>query len=275
VPELPDVEASRRWFADHAAGRRVERVVVVDASVVRNASARGLADALRGRCFREPERLGKWLLCWTDGPGLVLHFGMTGELAAAPARSRRHRWDRVIVELDDGTEIRYRDLRKLGGAWLVLGAEDATAILGRLGPDALAVRRAEFLKLLARRRGGVKAALMDQSFVAGVGNLLADEILWRARLHPRRRVETLDAEERASLFRALRAVVRVTVERDDAGEWRRSWLNYVRGVAGARCPRCRTPLERTIVAGRTTWFCPSCQPPPPAAARERRRDPSG
>jgi formamidopyrimidine-DNA glycosylase len=260
VPELPDVEASRRWFATHAAGRRVERVIVVDPSVVRNASARTLGHALRGCAFLEPERLGKWLLGWTDGPGLFLHFGMTGELASATTGSPRHRWDRVIVELDDGMEVRYRDLRKLGGVWLALGADDAAAILGPLGPDALAIGRRELLARLARRRGGVKAALMDQSFVAGIGNLLADEILWQARLHPRRRIETLDGDARTRLVRATRTVVRTTVDRYDAGEWRRSWLNHVRGAPGAACPRCRTPLERSTVAGRTTWFCPSCQP---------------
>jgi formamidopyrimidine-DNA glycosylase len=166
----------------------------------------------------------------------------------------------VIVGLDDGTEVRYRDMRKLGGVWLALGAEDAAAILGPLGPDALTIGRGELLARLARRRGGVKAALMDQSFVAGIGNLLADEILWQARLHPRRRIETLGDDERARLIRATRTVVRTTVDRYDAGEWRRSWLNPVRGTPGAVCPRCRTPLERAAIAGRTTWFCPSCQP---------------
>jgi formamidopyrimidine-DNA glycosylase len=166
----------------------------------------------------------------------------------------------VIVALDDGTEVRYRDLRKLGGVWLALGAEDAAAILAPLGPDALAVGPTALLARLARRRGGVKAALMDQSFIAGIGNLLADEILWQARLHPRRRIETFDDDERARLVRALRSVVRTTVDRYDAGEWRRSWLNHVRGAPAASCPRCRTPLQRATVAGRTTWSCPSCQP---------------
>jgi formamidopyrimidine-DNA glycosylase len=261
VPELPDVEAARRFFARRAAGRRVERVVVTDAGVLRNASARGLADALRDRRFGEPDRLGKWLLCWTDGPGLILHFGMTGELGATERGAARHRWDRVIVELDDGSDVRYRDMRKLGGAWLALGPEEAATILGRLGPDALTISRRAFLGRLARRRGGVKAALMDQSFVAGVGNLLADEVLWRARLHPRRPIESLGPDERAGLHRALHSALRPTVDRYDDGRWPRTWLNHVRGLPGATCPRCRTPLERITAAGRTTWLCPACQRP--------------
>jgi formamidopyrimidine-DNA glycosylase len=266
MPELPDVEAERRYFARHAAGRRVGRVVVADPVVVRNAAAGALDDALRGRVFGEPGRLGKWLLCWTDGPGLLLHFGMTGELVSAADERERHRWDRVIVELADGTEIRYRNMRKLGGVWLAHDDGEATAILGHLGPDALTIARPAFLARLGRRRGGVKAALLDQRFVAGVGNLVADEVLWQARLHPRRRIETLTADDRVRLSRVLRSVVKEWVERYEAVPRKRSWLYPVRGVPDAACPRCRTRLERIVAAGRTTWLCPSCQPAPDRAA---------
>ena len=266
VPELPEVEAERRSFVRHAAGRRVERVMVTDAAIVRNATAAALDDALRGRTFEEPERVGKWLLCWTDGPGLLLHFGMTGELVASADVPERHRWDRLVVELEDGSEVRYRNMRKLGWVWLALDRADAAAVLGPLGPDALAVGRPEVLERLRRRRGGIKAALLDQTFVAGIGNLLADEILWRAKLHPRRTIGSLDDEERARLVSAMRSVVRRTV-RPVGGWWPRGWLNRVRGLPGAACPRCRTPLERATVAGRTTWWCPSCQPAAPPDAR--------
>lgn len=260
MPELPDVESARRFFARHARGRRVDRVVVTDAAILRNATPRALGDALAGRAFEEPERLGKWLLCWTDGPALLLHFGMTGELTSSADTPARHRWDRVVLELDGGGEVRYRNMRKLGGVWLVHDRAEAAALLGGLGPDALSVRRGEFLARLSRRRGGVKAALMDQTFLAGIGNLLADEVLWQARLHPRRRIETLTDEERSMLFRVLRSVVRESVARQDVAPWKRTWLNHVRGEPGAVCPRCRATLERITAAGRTTWFCPRCQP---------------
>ncbi len=259
MPELPDVESARRYLARHAAGRRVVRIEVTDASIVRNAEPRDLAGALRGRTFLEPDRIGKWLLCWTDGPGLLLHLGMTGELNSSVDVPSRHRWDRVIVELDDGTEIRYRNMRKLGGVWLALNDEGARAVVGHLGPDALAIRRTAFLERLAGRRGGVKAALMDQTFVAGVGNLLADEILWQARLHPRRLIDTLAEDDRRELFRVLHAVLKESVDRYDSVPRKRSWLFPVRGLPDARCPRCGTPLERLTAAGRTTWLCPSCQ----------------
>ena len=259
MPELPDVEAYRRFFARHAVGRRVRRVVVTDSTIVRNSSPRELDRALRGRRFEEPERHGKWLLCWTDGPGLLVHFGMTGDLIWSGDEPERHRWDRVIVELDDG-ELRYRNMRKLGGVWLAHDRAEAEGVTGALGPDALAISRTEFLQRLGRRRGGLKALLMDQRFVAGVGNLVADEVLWQARLHPRRRAESLDDAERVELYRKLHSVLKESVERFDYVPRKRGWLNHVRGLAGAVCPRCRTPLSRITAGGRTTYFCPTCQP---------------
>src|SRR5207247_712344 len=156
-----------------------------------------------------------------------------GWFLAGDSPEGRHRHDRVILELEDGTEVRYRNMRKLGGAWLAHDRAEAEAITGGLGPDALGVTRREFLALLERRRGGAKAVLMDQRFVAGVGNLLADEILWQARLHPKRRIDSLGPEERAQLFRTMHAVVKESVDRFDYVPRKRGWLNHVRGRPGA------------------------------------------
>jgi formamidopyrimidine-DNA glycosylase len=262
VPELPDVEQFRRFFALHAAGRAVRGVEALDPAIVRNATPQALDHALHGHRFDEPRRHGKWLLAGTDGPVLLLHFGMTGDLVWSGDEPERHRHDRLILHLDEG-ELRYRDLRRFGGAWLALGAADVASVTGPLGPDALGVSRVEFLRLLERRRGGLKAALMDQSLVAGVGNLIADEVLWQARLHPRVRIQDLDLAARRGLFQTMHRVLRRAVDHFDDMERERRWLNHVRGVPGAACPRCRTPLERTVAAGRTTDFCPTCQPPPP------------
>jgi formamidopyrimidine-DNA glycosylase len=259
VPELPDVEAYRRFFLAHAAGRTVERVEA-DPTIVRNTTPGALARALRGRRFDEPQRTGKWLICWTDGPALLLHFGMTGHLVWSGDEPERHRHDRLFLAFREGGELRYRNMRKLGGVWLAHDPSEAAAVLGPLGPDALGLGRRPFLDLLDRRRGGIKAVLMDQSFVAGVGNLIADEVLWQARIHPRRRVESLSVEDRARLHAALRRVLRESVEGYDYIPRKRSWLLYVRGHPGAACPRCGTPLARTVAAGRTTYFCPHCQP---------------
>jgi formamidopyrimidine-DNA glycosylase len=266
VPELPDVEQYRRFLAEHAEGRTIEHVVVPDATILRNTTPRTLDNALRGHRLEQPERLGKWVLAWTNGPALLLHFGMTGFLVWSEDEAERHRHDRVILVLDGGDELRYRNMRKLGGAWLAHDREEASAIMGQLGPDALAVSRKEFLDRLSRRRGGIKAALMDQTLVAGVGNLIADEVLWQARLHPRHPVESLTEDERVALYRTMHHVLKESVDRYDSISRKRGWFNYVRGRPDAACPRCGTPLERITAAGRTTYLCPTCQPAPPAGA---------
>jgi formamidopyrimidine-DNA glycosylase len=151
-------------------------------------------------------------------------------------------------------------MRKLGGVWLAHDREEVGAILGPLGRDALGMPTRRFRELLSRRRGGAKAALMDQKVLAGVGNLIADEALWQARIHPRARVDQLSDDEVGRLAEALRKVLRQSVGVYDTLPPKRTWLLSVRGRPGAACPRCGTPLARTVAAGRTTFFCPTCQP---------------
>jgi formamidopyrimidine-DNA glycosylase len=257
MPELPDVEHFTRRFARHAVGRRVAEILVTDPGILRNVTGPELDRALRGHRFDQPHRRGKWLIAGTDGSAtMLLHFGMTGDISWAPDRSGRHRHDRMIVLLDRG-ELRYRDMRKFGGVWLASGPDEIDGLLDQLGPDAMAVEREEFLEQLETRRGGIKAALLDQSFVAGIGNLIADEALWQARVHPARRIDDLSRHERVVLFRALRSVLERTIDRYPDG-FRTRWTN-ARGRPAARCPRCRTELVRSVVAGRTTYVCPVCQ----------------
>jgi formamidopyrimidine-DNA glycosylase len=255
IPELPDVEGFRRRLARHAGGR-IRGVEVLDAGVVRNTSAAGLHRALTGRHLEQPERRGKWLLARTDGPVLLLHFGMTGSLEwnGAP-----HPHDRVVLQLNDG-ELRYRDQRKLQGLWLAHDDEEAARITGPVGPDALGLPKAELQNRLASKRTGLKAALMDQATVAGLGNLVNDEVLWRARLHPNRRPGSLSPAEWGRLHRALGSVLRSSVKEGRVPR-RRSWLTGVRDDRQPTCPRCRAALRRTKTAGRTTVWCPSCQLP--------------
>jgi formamidopyrimidine-DNA glycosylase len=265
VPELPDVEQFRRFFRRHALGRTVARVEA-DPAILRGIESGPLSAALVGRTFQDPQRRGKWLIAWTDGPALLLHFGMTGELVWSEDQPERHRHDRLTLRFRGGGELRYRNQRKLGGVWLAHSPEEVEALLRDLGPDALALSRREFLDRLEGRRGGLKAALLDQGFVAGVGNILADEVLWQARLHPRRSIASLHPPERRRLASTLARVLAEATERYDYVRRHRSWLSHVRGLPGAACPRCRTPLGRTVAGGRTTYFCPRCQPPEGAPA---------
>lgn len=259
MPELPDVEHFRRFLSHHATGRRIERVLVTDPGILRGVEAEPLDRALKGHRFLEPDRHGKWLVAWTTGPAVLIHFGMTGDLSWADGPAGRHRHDRVVFVLDHG-ELRYRNMRKLGGLWLALDPDEVTTILGGLGPDALEIKRRQFLQLLARRRGQLKPALMNQRLVAGLGNILVDEILWQARLHPSTPVELLTETQRDELFTKMRSVVRRSVERYDYVDENRRWLSNVRGRPGARCPRCGEKLARTVIAGRTTYYCPRDQP---------------
>jgi formamidopyrimidine-DNA glycosylase len=259
VPELPDVEAYRRFLHRHAAGRTVRRVVVTDEGILRNVSADTLDRALRGHRFESPIRHGKWLIAPTTGPSVLLHFGMTGDLGWGEHHTGRHRHDRVIFELDRG-ELRYRNMRKLGGLWMAHDDREARLATGELGPDALDVDLRRFRSLIASRRGTIKPFLMNQRAMAGVGNLIADEVLWQARIHPARLIASLSEDEVRRLHGKLRHVLRTAVERYDYVPALRGWLSHVRGRPGARCPRCRTPLDRSVVGGRTTYSCPRCQP---------------
>lgn len=258
MPELPDVEGHRRVLAEHGTGRRVEDVEVVDAGVLRDTSAEDLTGSLRGRRFVDPERHGKWLVARTDGPPAVLfHFGMTGSLVAAGRGEERHRHDRVVVTLDDG-ELRYRDMRKLKGLWLAPDEDAVRAVLADEGPDARDIGRHDLDRLLDGSRGRLKAMLLDQHRVAGLGNLLVDEILWRARLRPDTPARDLDDPARADLHRALRRVLREAVPTEHV-PGRSTWLTGARDSPDPHCPRCGTALERDQVGGRTTVWCPCCQ----------------
>ncbi|MDX6350038.1 MAG: formamidopyrimidine-DNA glycosylase [Streptomyces sp.] len=259
MPELPDVEGFRRVLASCGQGRRIERVDVSDPGVLRGVSGRRLREELRGRTLAEPERHGKWLIARTEGgPALLLHFGMTGELLCCPPDDPPHPYDRVLLALSGGRGLRYRDLRKLQGLRLATTEADIDRILDRQGPDALAVDRDTFTELLAGRRGRIKAVLMDQSVLAGLGNLLADEILWRARTAPTRPANRLGEDDYRRLHATMRRVLRSSV-RDGRVPDRPSWLTGHRDDPDPVCPRCGGRLRRDRIAGRTTVWCPHCQ----------------
>jgi formamidopyrimidine-DNA glycosylase len=251
VPELPDVEGFRRTFAKHAEGKRVRGVRAVDRGMLRNSSPAGLGRALGGRRFASARRHGKLLICPTDGPALLLHFGMTGTFVWS---GDDHRHDRLVLELEHG-DLHFRNMRRLGGIWLAKDDRQLERVEGRLGPDWLDVSRSDFEELLAKRRGSVKATLMDQGFAAGLGNLTADESLWQARIDPRRPVGELDDRERDVLYRKIQKVLRDSLPYGLV-PGKRSWLTGARDRLDAVCPRCGSRLQRIRIAGRTTVFCP-------------------
>ncbi len=252
------MEGFGRLLAAHVVGRKVEVVEVLDPGVVRGRSGSDFVQRLQGRWFRPPDRRGKWLLAPTDGPILLFHFGMTGALAWEGSDSRGSRFDRVVFSVGGGKLV-FRDQRKLRGMWLVDGEDAISEVIGEQGPDALGLNGPCLEERLARRRGALKSVLMDQHVVAGLGNMLSDEVLWRARIHPRRRFGDLRPRERRELGHALQRVLRVSAEAGSIPR-RASWITSQRAAPDPHCPRCRARLMATRVGGRTSYWCPGCQP---------------
>lgn len=256
MPELVDVEGFRR-VASHATGRRIDEVDVRDTGVLRGTTERALRDCLSKRRFGEPWRHGKYLGLPVKGTdaALLVHFGMTGSLHW---NADGHRHDRVVLGLDGG-ELRYRDMRKLTGLRLARDGSEIDAVLDELGPDAMSVSREELAQRLGKRRRRLKGALMDQGIVAGLGNLMVDETLWRARLAPQRETTDLSRPDFSRLHGRMRTVLRHGTDAERVPD-RPSWLTGRRDVPDGTCPRCGTRLEHGRVDGRSTVWCPHCQP---------------
>jgi formamidopyrimidine-DNA glycosylase len=250
MPELPDVEGYRR-VAEPAAGRRIERVDVIDRTLLRG----GRASAIEGERFGDFSRHGKWLVVPAGDAAVLMHFGMTGRLDWERRGTERHVHDRIVFVCRGG-ELRYRNMRKFGGVWISRSGMER--VTGPLGPDATEVDLERFRDLLAARRGGLKAALMDQRLIAGLGNLMVDEIAWRARVDPRTPVGRLSSRRVERLWRAMDDVVRESLPtgRVPPAE---GWLTKARDERDPRCPRCGSRLRRATVAGRTTVWCGRCQ----------------
>jgi formamidopyrimidine-DNA glycosylase len=252
MPELPDVEGFKRYFNRYAAGRRIEGVDVRDRPMLRSGSTRGLRGVELGRAWRH----GKWMFAPAGKAIVLMHFGMTGLLHWS-TDDERHLHDRVVFRLDGG-ELRYRNMRRFGAVHVARSDADVRDATGPLGPDAVAVSREEFEELLAGRRRSMKAALMDQSVIAGLGNLLVDEICWRARVRPGARLERVSKPRRDDLYDSMTEVLAASLPRgrvppDD------DWLTGARDARPGSCPRCGATLKRATIAGRTTCWCPRCQ----------------
>jgi formamidopyrimidine-DNA glycosylase len=246
MPELPEAERARLTL-EAALGRRIAAVDDRDTYVCRPHAPGELADALTGHALATANRRGKFLWVETDdGPVLGLHLGMAGRILLDPDDITR--WDRFTLEFQDGGRLVLRDKRRLGRAVL---NPDFTHV----GPDAATVGRLEFRRLIGTGRAPVKARLLDQGAISGVGNLLADEALWQARLAPTRLVSNLSEGELDRLRRELRAAVRSAIKLGGVHTGR---FVEARGSDGV-CPRDGHPLSRAKIGGRTTYWCPECQ----------------
>ena len=262
MPELPDVESFKRYLDATSLHQRIDAVNVRNAHVLQDVSGPELARQLNGRQFECSRRHGKHLFVRADNRvWLRLHFGMTGFLNYFKDDKNSSPHVRVTFAFASGYRLAFDDQRMFGEVELV---EDLDAFVKKrgLGPDALAINLAQFKELFAKHRGNVKAALLNQELLAGIGNIYADEILFRARTHPATNIVDLNDKTRAAIFRAMRYILEKAVAaKADADLIPKSWLLSRRRKSG-KCSRCGRKLSKAKIGGRTTWFCTHCQKRP-------------
>jgi formamidopyrimidine-DNA glycosylase len=282
MPELPEVETVRARLEPVLTGRRFEHVEIHDPRLVRPYEPAEVAAELEGERVAAVERRGKYLIFrFESGRVLLIHLRMTGSLRHTSGDLAEDPHRRAVVRLDNGSDVAYRDVRRFG-TWLLLEPGELEPYLGtRVGAEPLdsLFTAARLAERLARRRAPIKSALLDQRTLAGMGNIYVDEALWRAKVHPLRAAESLDRNELRRLHKAVRAALEAGIARQgstlrdyalpDGGSGSMQHEFKVYGREGEPCDRCGTPISKTRVAGRGTWFCSSCQPAQAASSSSR------
>ncbi len=271
MPELPEVETVVRDLRPRLVGRQIVSLKA-GRKALRLPWDRQWENLLLRRRVRSVRRRGKWILLDLEEQRcLVIHLGMTGRLTVTPARAPVEPHTHLIFNLDRGGQMRFNDIRRFGSATFF---EDCAQVerffdQSRLGPEPFALESSYWRDRLAGTRRTIKAVLLDQTVVAGVGNIYADESLFEARLHPSRLAGDLDSSEAERLRRAIAKVLTRAIERRGSsirnyvggsglkGSYQEEFRAY--GRTGKPCPRCRTPIARMRLAGRSTHYCPRCQ----------------
>lgn len=278
MPELPEVEVVRRGLVDHVVGKQLTEVTVHDARSVRRhlAGPVDLAARLAGRTVVDARRRGKYLwLPLDDGDALLCHLGMSGQMLISTADAPPQKHLRVTLALADGTELRFVDQRIFGGLFISDEGAELPGEIAHIARDPLdPLFDAEELDIRMRRREtGVKRALLDQTLISGVGNIYADEALWRTPLHYARNTRHLRRVEVATLVSHVREVMTEALAQGgtsfdalyvnvngNSGYFDRSLQAY--GQEGEPCGRCGTPIRRSPFMNRSSYWCPRCQPRP-------------
>jgi formamidopyrimidine-DNA glycosylase len=281
MPELPEVETIARELRPDVVGRTIKNAWFDWPNQIKHPAPPDFVAAVRGREILSVERRAKWLV-FALGPAsrrgepavLAIQVKMTGQLDVVSPRAPRDKHVHVTFSLDDGRELRLRDTRKFGRL-AVYAPVDAERVLGTLGPEPLGeeLTLPEFRRMLRTRRARLKTLLMNQEFLAGVGNIYADEALWRARLHPLRSAANLRSDQARHLYTALRDVLNEAIARrgssvdsyrapEGSGDMQHHLNVY--GRTGKPCPRCGRPTRRMVIGARSTHFCSWCQRLPTA-----------
>ena len=270
MPELPEVETYARDLATVLPGRTLTGARVDWPNQLPSNTPNDLDARVRNQVFESVGRRGKYLVLTLSHDHLLVHLKMSGRLIIAPAESPKDPHAHVVFSLEDADELRFRDPRKFGRVYLL---SDTSPILGRLGPEPLddSFTAAVFRNRMVGRRGRLKPLLLDQTFLAGLGNIYVDESLWEARLHPLRTADTLSRTEQDRLHEAIRGVLAKAVElrgsslsdagyRDLTGNMgeMQGTLNVFQR-SGEPCPRCGAAIQRMVVGQRGTHVCSECQ----------------
>ncbi|HTR46660.1 MAG TPA: bifunctional DNA-formamidopyrimidine glycosylase/DNA-(apurinic or apyrimidinic site) lyase [Verrucomicrobiae bacterium] len=283
MPELPEVETIARGLRALLPGRRIVGVRLGKTDFINDPAA--IEQQLPGTRISGVRRYGKFLMLDLQSPGssmrdlsLQIHLGMTGQLIVCPPEARVAPHTHVFLALDDGRELRYTDIRRFGKL-RILEDDQREATLSKVGLDPTEVSEADFANKLKDRRARIKALLLDQHVLGGMGNIYTDESLWRARIHPMRLGTNLTGDELRKLYRAVRDVLDEAIRlrgssvsdyidaRGQRGEFQVRHRVYQR--EGKKCFRCGALVRRAIVAGRSSHFCPRCQPAPRVRRRKR------
>ncbi|MGP7816724.1 DNA-formamidopyrimidine glycosylase [Niallia sp. 01092] len=273
MPELPEVETVRRTLKELTLHKVIKEVVVSWAKMIKKPeNVEEFSDALVGQTIEDVQRRGKFLLIVTTDFTIVSHLRMEGRYGVFSADDPVDKHTHVIFYFEDGTELRYKDVRKFGTMHLFKKGEEHHSLpLSQLGPEPFdsSFTIMNFKERLAKTTRSIKTALLDQKIVVGLGNIYVDEALFRSRIHPERIANTLNDEEIDCLYKEIIATLSEAVEK--GGSTIRSYVNsqgqigmfqlelYVYGRKGEACKNCGTTLERTIVGGRGTVYCPDCQ----------------
>lgn len=271
MPELPEVETIKNELLPHVVGHRITGVTLDWEGIIRQPSVSEFRSRLIGQEITGITRRGKYLIFGlSSGILLIIHLRMTGSLLIGQDSSQPPKYTRAIINLDKDTSIFFRDPRKFGKMWLV---ENTDAIVGKLGPEPLepGFTPQVLAQRLSKRKAPIKAILLDQHFVAGIGNMYADEALFAAKIHPERPGNSLSPQEIERLHRAIQQLLWAAIENKGA-----SVENYFRPdgtlgtahfqfqvahrLSGKTCPVCGTPIERKPIRDRGSYFCPKCQP---------------
>ena len=259
MPELPEVEIFKRDADRAVLHKRIRRIRILDASLLKGISARRFTAVACDRRIVASRRHGKYLGLGLDqGSWIMLHFGMTGALAIVARQRDLPRYARLILDLEDCCRIAYVSQRKFG---MITAVDDFDTFIEskHLGPDALEIDTSMCRARLRKRRGAAKSALMNQSMIAGIGNIYSDEILFQARIRPTRPMNTLSDAELRTLCRSLHRVLRIAIERHgNPDKMPRTWMLPRRKKDG-QCPHCGQSFVMLRTGGRHAYYCPTCQ----------------